>query len=656
MAWVNPITGVETKYGVNTKSEEELEKIRREYMAKTAKKIKPSKPKKKSFTASVESLAKKTFTLDTLDRLLDKRVRQRFYETPEEKRVKDITKFTLPAHEKPPKIDTGITMPTHTPTKKLALDEITRRIEKAKPVTDIRPISPIVKPEEERLTERWKATWAKTGDFYKNLYGDFIDYFSPYSEEEVAAEAKYSEFLDKSLAWKKKKYGEDYLKHWREIEKDPEYITMKQEWEVTPEADVRKGAHPFETGAANPFTREAWEEHPFPALVTTALTVLFAAEGVKALKGLKSYVEPKLKWKETTFNLDDTQIRLLNQYLRTGKVEGHPEIEELAKLLSKLGQTKTALKTGQYTGIAPRFGYKPPPPTIAGEIPAVAGQRPVVTEDTMARTVSPILEKLGKEGVESVGKLAGLSAPDVAGLQAIATPEAKFYQAKLYEILQKQPPAPVAPEPELTKLLQKIGVPTEAKPAPTVEPLKIEPEVERIRTRGVSRRIEQQAIEENLTKGFGDLPQYRAMSMREQAQKASDLLESNTTQAKRIAMGQEPPPEGVIPESVFEAVKMQAINENDIDTIKNLATNSKLLSEATTMGQRIKAYDTRYPDDPIRAIRDVESVKAETTRRRAKGKDLNKVKRQVVKEIDTEIKKVTPGEQEWADFIRSIEC
>jgi hypothetical protein len=65
-----------------------------------------------------------------------------------------------------------------------------------------------------------------------------------------------------------------------------------------------------------------------------------------------------------------------------------------------------------------------------------------------------------------------------------------------------------------------------------------------------------------------------------------------------------PAPHGLLPESVLVAVEHKAIAEGDVATLRELATG-KLTSDATTMGQRIRALGERAPDSPVKAIQDV---------------------------------------------------
>lgn len=176
------------------------------------------------------------------------------------------------------------------------------------------------------------------------------------------------------------------------------------------------------------------------------------------------------------------------------------------------------------------------------------------------------------------------------------------------------------------------------------------------KTRGLSLGVNEKAVKNKLTKGFSDLPEYQQVNMEAQAKLAQDLLTKSPGTATRISMGQEKPPEGLIPEAVFIAVENKAIKEGDVDTLRNLATISKLTTEATTMGQRIRTLGERDPESPIGAIKDIINTREKVAENRSKGKKINVTKKEVAKEIKSKIKKESPTISEWDSFIKGLEC
>ena len=171
-----------------------------------------------------------------------------------------------------------------------------------------------------------------------------------------------------------------------------------------------------------------------------------------------------------------------------------------------------------------------------------------------------------------------------------------------------------------------------------------------VKTRGLSIGIEQKAIENKLTKGFGDLPEYQTVNMAEQARLAKELIEKDYDTARRVAMGQESAPQGIIPEMLLKVVEDKAIKVGDVTTIRELGTQSGLLSEATTMGQRIRALAERDSESPVSAIIEVKKARMERLKESIKATQKTKA------EIREEIKKTKPTKETWDKFVDSLIC
>lgn len=173
------------------------------------------------------------------------------------------------------------------------------------------------------------------------------------------------------------------------------------------------------------------------------------------------------------------------------------------------------------------------------------------------------------------------------------------------------------------------------------------------KTSGLAKGVEAKAIENKLTQGFSDLPEYQTINFKDQAKKALDLLRSDPELAKRIAMGNELPPHGLLPESVFMAVEEAATKNNDVQTLQELATSSGLNTEASAMGQRIGILRERNPDSVVAKIQDVVKAREEGALKTLKGKSVEKAKSEILKEIKKDQKKTTKGDiDELLDVIK----
>ena len=184
----------------------------------------------------------------------------------------------------------------------------------------------------------------------------------------------------------------------------------------------------------------------------------------------------------------------------------------------------------------------------------------------------------------------------------------------------------------------------------TPEPIKTEPIKTggEIKTSKLALGVEQKAIEEKLVKNLGGLPEYETVNMADQAKKSAELLSNDPELALKVAQGIENAPQGILPESVFTAVEEQALKNGDVETITKLA-KSNLVSEATVMGQRIRALAERNPNSPTEAIKDV--IKS---REKKLGKDVKKAKTEEATKIKEKIK--APDKNDWGAFIKGLTC
>ena len=141
--------------------------------------------------------------------------------------------------------------------------------------------------------------------------------------------------------------------------------------------------------------------------------------------------------------------------------------------------------------------------------------------------------------------------------------------------------------------------------------------------------------------------------MADQAERAQALVATDRETAKAVAMGLKAPPRGVLPESVYVALEKVATAEGDVETLRDLATRSKLSTAATTMGQRIRTLGERDAASPIDAIQEVQRA-----RQAALGKRSAAAVSDTVNEIKAEMKRGSraANPDTWNAFINSITC
>ncbi len=175
-----------------------------------------------------------------------------------------------------------------------------------------------------------------------------------------------------------------------------------------------------------------------------------------------------------------------------------------------------------------------------------------------------------------------------------------------------------------------------------------------LKTRTLAQGVEDSAIEGKLTESFGDLPEYHELSMADQAAKASELIRADYDNAKAIALGRVQPPRDVLPESVFVALEKHALAAGDVETLRQLATESKLTTAATTMGQRIRTLGERDPASPVGALQEIARSREAAVKRSVA--DIDQAKAEAVSAIKTSIREAASTRSDWASYIDGITC
>jgi len=178
-----------------------------------------------------------------------------------------------------------------------------------------------------------------------------------------------------------------------------------------------------------------------------------------------------------------------------------------------------------------------------------------------------------------------------------------------------------------------------------------------IKTRGLSESTEAVAINEGLAQDFGQLPTYQAVKDTDQGAMAAKLLRDDPEAAMEVAMGTKAAPRGMLPEAAYVAIKNRAVMDGDVETIRNLATQSTLTQQATTMGQRISYLRNVNPEnDPVAAIQQVQEARAAALK--AKGIDMAANSNEAAAEY-APIRAATraaKGPDAWEKFAASIRC
>ncbi len=249
--------------------------------------------------------------------------------------------------------------------------------------------------------------------------------------------------------------------------------------------------------------------------------------------------------------------------------------------------------------------------------------------------------------------------PQVA--ESLATEATKYSTAKEFvKAVDEQkinvPKEVIQPKISKQTSLEKFYE-TSTKPAEPVLKVNVDKPIGTGETRKstLASKVEANAIENKLTSTFGKLPEYRRVNLKEQAEFAADIIRNDPQKALDMALGKEPVPSHILPESIFTAIEEHAIQTKNVEMMRQLATESPLSLEATAMGQRIRALGERTQDSPVRMIQDIKETRQAALEKKTKG-TVSKARAEIAKDIKTEIKKSVSSRVSWEEFINEVQC
>lgn len=167
----------------------------------------------------------------------------------------------------------------------------------------------------------------------------------------------------------------------------------------------------------------------------------------------------------------------------------------------------------------------------------------------------------------------------------------------------------------------------------------------------LSVKVNARAVENKLGEDLGEAKEHGIMDVKQQAQKATDLINTDEKKATDIATGKRNAPSGIHPHAVFVAVENKAIKDGNVDLLRQLS-HSKRVDESTAAGQTLRILRERDQDSPVAAMQQVAKVRADIVAKKIGS--VPKAISQTTKEIDSHIKPVS--KDSWSVFLESVKC
>ena len=176
---------------------------------------------------------------------------------------------------------------------------------------------------------------------------------------------------------------------------------------------------------------------------------------------------------------------------------------------------------------------------------------------------------------------------------------------------------------------------------PTLDVTQPPPQQQVINTR--SQKIEQLAMEKNLSDHFEELGSHPQMNMGEQIRMGRETVNSDPNQALEMLADEKKIPSNLIgsdgykltQESISLALEERAIKTGDVDLLKRLA---KTGGQGTTHGQGLRVLAERDPYSPLAALESVnDEVKKSNARRTIETPSIQKVFDNKLKSSETDV-------------------
>ncbi len=167
----------------------------------------------------------------------------------------------------------------------------------------------------------------------------------------------------------------------------------------------------------------------------------------------------------------------------------------------------------------------------------------------------------------------------------------------------------------------------------------------------IAKSIEVKAIEQKLTEGFEGIAGYDKITIKKQAELASNLMK-DLEKASKVIRGEEPLPEELRGTALITAAEEYIKETGDAKLAYELA-NSPLVSETSVAAQELRLAAEREPDSLTLKLQELKKAREQAVEQKT-GKSAKEAVKNEVTKIKKEIK--TPDKWDWGKFLKLIEC
>ena len=165
----------------------------------------------------------------------------------------------------------------------------------------------------------------------------------------------------------------------------------------------------------------------------------------------------------------------------------------------------------------------------------------------------------------------------------------------------------------------------------------------------IGKSIEAKAIENNLTKGFSETAGYTPLTIKDQAAKATNLVNNNIDQARAIIRGNLPLPDDLKGTALITAME-EHIKQNPSSDLAYELANSPLVSGTSQAAQELRLAAERTPDSATAKLAEIKAAREKVVPAKQVTATIKEIKSEITKSVSKTTK------QSLADFIKELQC
>ncbi|MGB4413201.1 MAG: hypothetical protein WBI47_11065, partial [Atribacterales bacterium] len=162
------------------------------------------------------------------------------------------------------------------------------------------------------------------------------------------------------------------------------------------------------------------------------------------------------------------------------------------------------------------------------------------------------------------------------------------------------------------------------------------------KTRGLAEHVQRNIIAKDIEMIFEDLPQYQAVSSKQATDQIMQLIKQDYPRAVKMALGEEPVPQGILPGWIWTAVQNEATLRKDYETLNKLTSENAMMQFATILGQNVQAFADKNPVSVVAITHEISKAAEKRLEEKYPGKKIKDIKQRQEKKLKESIKEYAP--------------